>query len=108
MSGERYKIIIGMDIIRKYKMTLEYNQDLLRFRTENGAKVNLKMTPRTTIFKTKQVSNYRNFLRSIQGSTHRSSANEVSEYADMASVCPLEEDVAEYVGPELTSIAAIS
>jgi hypothetical protein len=25
MSGERYKIIIGMDIIRKYKMTLEYN-----------------------------------------------------------------------------------
>jgi hypothetical protein len=57
------------------------------------------MTPRTTIFKTKQVSNYRNFLRSIQGSNQRSSAYEVSEYADMASVCPVEEDTGEYVGP---------
>jgi hypothetical protein len=34
-------------------MTLEYSQDLLRYKTENGDKVNLKMTPRSTIFKTK-------------------------------------------------------
>ena len=53
MSGERYKFIVGMGIIRKYKMTLEYGQDLLRYKTESGAKVNLKMTPRATIFKTK-------------------------------------------------------
>jgi hypothetical protein len=57
------------------------------------------MTPRSTIFKTKQVSNYRNFLRSIQSSNHRSNAYEVSEYADLASICPLEEETAEYVGP---------
>ena len=57
------------------------------------------MTPRSTIIKAKQVSNYRNFLRSIQSSNHRSNAYEVSEYADLASICPLKEETAEYVGP---------
>ena len=31
MQGERYKIIIGMDIIRKYGMTVDGKQDVLRY-----------------------------------------------------------------------------
>jgi hypothetical protein len=54
------------------------------------------------------VHNYRNFLRKIQAKIVQEKVNQIEGYADMASVCPLEEEEADYVGPELTYLAAIS
>lgn len=53
MQGERYKIIIGMDILKQYGATVDTNAEVLKFKLNNGTKVNLKMTPRSTVFKTK-------------------------------------------------------
>jgi hypothetical protein len=53
MQGERYKIIIGMDLLKKYSATVDVGSEILRYKLDNGSKVNLKLTPRATVFKTK-------------------------------------------------------
>ncbi len=72
----------------------------------DGSKVALKLTPREVIFRTKQVKQYRDYLRKLHAPNQVNKVNEL--YADLASVCPLEEETAEYVGPQLTDIAALS
>ena len=63
MQGDRYKIIIGMDILRKYAIQVDLAQEVLRYRTEKAGKVQLKLTPHQVIYKTKHVQQYREYLR---------------------------------------------
>ena len=53
LGGDRYKIIIGMDILKEHKMVVDLAQETLRFKLPSEDKVNLKLVPRGTIFKTK-------------------------------------------------------
>ena len=53
LGGDRYKIIIGMDILKENKMVIDLAQEVLRYKLANQEKVNLKLTPRAVIFKTK-------------------------------------------------------
>ena len=50
--GERYKIIIGMDLLKEWGMTVDLNQEVLRFKLKED-KINLKLTQRKVIFKSK-------------------------------------------------------
>ena len=104
MKGDRYKIIIGMDILKN--MIIDLNQEVLRYKLDDNTKVNLKLTPRSVVFRTKQVKEYREYLRKIQPTINQ--ANELEVWDDVVSVCPIEEEVAEYVGPQLTAITAIA
>lgn len=53
MQGERYKIIIGMDLLKEYRAVVDVSAGILKYKLSNETKVNLKMVPRSTIFKTK-------------------------------------------------------
>jgi hypothetical protein len=53
------------------------------------------------------VHSYRNYVRQIQASKNVKNYN-LEEYDDTASICPVEEETASYVGPKLTSLAAIA
>lgn len=53
LGGDRYKIIVGMDILKEHKMTIDLAQETLRFKLPSEDKVNLKLVHRGTIFKTK-------------------------------------------------------
>jgi hypothetical protein len=46
LGGDRYKIIVGMDILKEKKMMIDLAQEVLRFKLMNGEKVNLKLTTR--------------------------------------------------------------
>jgi hypothetical protein len=65
MQGDRYKIIIGMDLLKNYAGNMDFSTEILRLKLKNGNKVNLKLTSRQTVFKTKQVQAYRKYLRSM-------------------------------------------
>lgn len=66
LGGDRYKIIIGMDILRERKMIVDLQAESLKFKLNNGDKVNLKLNPRSAVFKTKQLRSYRDYIRSIR------------------------------------------
>lgn len=67
LGGDRYKIIIGMDILKEKKMTLDLAQEVLRFKLGQDEKINLKLTPRNVVFKTKQLKAYRDYIGTIRG-----------------------------------------
>lgn len=82
---------------------------MLRFKTEEAGKVQLKLTPRQVIFRTKQVQQYREYLRKTGSfAARRAGVNHVEDCSHDISICPIEEECASYVGPELTKLAAIS
>ncbi len=85
MQGDRYKIIIGMDILRKFGMMVDLGQEVLRYKTEKAGKVQLKLTPRQVIFRTKQVQQYREYLRKMQ--YNKTGVNHLEE---CVSICPVE------------------
>jgi hypothetical protein len=75
--GDRYRIIIGMDILKEYKIMIDLSQEAMRFKIKEE-KVNLKLTPRKTIFKSKQIKDYFDYLR--KGRTIRKAqANKLEE-----------------------------
>lgn len=53
LGGDRYKIIIGMDILKERKMMIDLSQECLKFKLTNEEKVNLKLTHRHAVFRTK-------------------------------------------------------
>ena len=53
LGGDRYKIIIGMDILKEYKMMIDLSQECLKFKLTNEEKVNLKLTHRSPVLRTK-------------------------------------------------------
>ena len=53
MQGDRYKIIIGMDLLKNYAGNMDFSTEILRLKLKNGNKVNLKLTSRQIVFKTK-------------------------------------------------------
>jgi hypothetical protein len=55
-----------MDLLKQYSGNMDFNTEVLRLKLKDGQKVNLKLTPRSIVFKTKQVQAYRTYLRSIQ------------------------------------------
>lgn len=53
LGGDRYKIIIGMDILKEKKMMVDLSQEVLKFKLDNNEKVSLKLTNRKVVFTTK-------------------------------------------------------
>ena len=110
--GERYKIIIGMDILKEWGMTLDLNQEVLRFKLKDD-KVNLKLTPRKMIYRSKQIKEYWDYIKKGRTITK---ANKVSNNAleeddeDLPdySCLDIDEVTASYVGDELAHVAALS
>jgi hypothetical protein len=91
-----------MDILKSCKANIDAATDVLRWRDNKGEKVSLKLTPRATIFRTKVFRNYRDYVRKIRTPTAQTSALEVEEDQDDFSICAIEADEQEYLGPELT------
>lgn len=51
-----------MDILKEYKMIVDSNSEAIKFKIKDE-KVNLKLTPRKTIFGSKQIRDYFEYLR---------------------------------------------
>ncbi len=52
-TGDRYKIIIGMDVLSKYKARVQ----------DQGGQVNLKLTQRKVIWRSKQLKEFFDYIR---------------------------------------------
>lgn len=74
----------------------------------NEEKVNLKLTPRNIVFRTKQLKSYRDYIRSIK--EKKATVNEVESDMDAFEVSALQvdEDTASYVGDDLAQVAALA
>ncbi len=110
--GERYKIIIGMDIIKEHKLILDFNTDCIKFKGKNDEKVHLKLTPRKVVFRTKQIKDYFDYIRKGRAIT-KAQTNEVQEEEITLdsfdqSCLEVDEVTAQYVGEELTHVAALA
>ena len=102
LANDRYKLIIGMDILKTCKANIDAATDVLRWKDNKGEKVSLKLTPRSTIFRTKVFKNYRDYVRKIRTPTAQTAAVEVEDDHDDFSICAIEEEEQAYLGPELT------
>ena len=111
LGGDRYKIIIGMDILHDRKMLVDLAQESLKFKLPSEEKVNLKLTPRSAIFKSKQLRAYREYLAGIRRSCPEVAAadEDVSDVQALeASALPLDADDVSYLGKELAHLSALS
>ncbi len=61
-TGDRYKIIIGMDVLSQCKAQLDFAAETLKFKVKED-KVNLKLTQRKVIWKSKQLKDYFDYVR---------------------------------------------
>lgn len=108
-TGDRYKIIIGMDVLSQYKAQLDFAAESLKFKIKED-KVNLKLTQRKVIWKSKQLKEYFDYVR--KGRQIVKEANEVEEedeeHVQDHSCFEIDELTAQYVGEELTHIAALA
>ena len=95
-------MIIGIDIFKTCKANNDAATDVLRWKDKKGEKVSLKLTPRSTIFRTKVFKNYRDYVRKIRTPTAQTAAIEVEDDHDDFSICAIEAEEQEYLGPELT------
>ncbi len=114
LGGDRYKIIIGMDILKEHKMVVDLAQETLRFKLHSEDKVNLKLVPRGTIFKTKQLRSYREYVQNVRSKTANANVLDCSdeENHDLSnfevSTLQVDDDTAAYVGEELADVAALA
>ncbi len=110
--GERYKIIIGMDIIREHKLILDFNTDSIKFKGKNGEKVHLKLTPRKTMFKTKQIKGYFDYMKKgkaiVKAQTNEVQEEEFTLESFDQTCLDIDEVTAQYAGKELTHVAALA
>ena len=92
-------------------MLVDLNQEVLRFKLKDE-KISLKLTPRNTIYKSKQAQDFYTYLRNgkaIIKADNNEVAIEDSTLNDLDVSClEIDEVTAEYVGPELHHIAALA
>lgn len=77
LAGDRYKIIIGMDILRERRMIVDLMAESLKFKLNDGDRINLKLVPRREVFRTKQLKAYRDYIRTIR--SQKATANAAEE-----------------------------
>ncbi len=101
-----------MDIIKEHKLILDFNTDCIKFKGKNDEKVHLKLTPWKVVFRTKQIKDYFDYIRKGRAIT-KAQTNEVQEEeltmdSFDQSCLEVDEVTAQYVGEELTHVAALA
>ncbi len=101
-----------MDLLKEWGMTVDLNQEVLRFKLKEE-KINLKLTQRKVIYKSKQIKEYWDYIRrgkTITKATNKASNNALEEDADLPdfSCLDIDEVSASYLGSELAHVAALS
>ena len=91
-----------MDVLSECSANFDVATQVLRWKDNKGDKVSLKLTPRNVIFKTKTFKNYRDYVRKIRNPTAEASNIELDDDLEGHSICAVEEEEQEYLGPELT------
>ena len=101
-----------MDLLKEWGMAIDLNQEVLRFKMQND-KVNLKLTPRKLIFKSKQIKEFWEYTRKGRtftkaNKTTNNALEEDEEGLPDMSCLDIDELSASYVGDELAHVAALS
>ena len=62
-------------------MMIDLGQEVLRFKLETE-KVNLKLTPRSTVFKSKQIKEFLTYIRQVRAARKNTTVEELAEGSD--------------------------
>ncbi len=91
---------------------MDFNTNSIKFKGKNGEKVHLKLTPRQIVFKTKQIKDYFDYVRKgkaiVKAQTNEVQEEELTLESFDQSRLDIDEVTAQYVGKELTYVAALA
>ena len=63
LPGDKYKIILGMDVLMQLQATVNIPRSILSVKFEDGEAAQLKMAERRALFKTPAFKNYFQHVR---------------------------------------------
>ena len=106
LPGDKYKIILGMDVLMQLQATVNIPRSVLSVKFGDGEAAQLKMAERKALFKTPAFRNYFQYVRQHRPKPNRAKASAVEAQLALQEQ-QLDAAVLEYAGEELQELTRV-